>query len=567
MTARWPSNQSPAWRYGGIVLLLAAAGATALFVGRGPKPLKAASDRRLFEEGPKGLQGTLTEAFGRGRLVLSYQTIQGQREDLRLDGIQGRLEEDENLWHVQAPRADRQGGRWTLAGPLALEATGGGNRPLGRGSIPTQGPALRWTDGTWEGLGPLAWTDIEGRGQWLVPEGWTRDEAGRIRARGPIRWTALAPGSLRGMEAEAVEGDAGFQSGRLQGVSASFEAGQVQAPETRLEPAWFRWPSGLGFQREDGWRGSASGGRAPRVPAPEAPATLELQDFEARRALPAGSEHLRARGARWVPGGLLLEGDVTWEQPLEEGIGKLAAPRLVLRTSPGDGVPGDLLPGQGRAEGQAVLSWGRRTLGSPRILVDRSKGTWSMEAPVRGSGEQGTFSAGAGRGTARSWAFDGPVAASLFNGGSLTGQRLVWEGETWILTGRPVVWNRLQERLSGPRVVRAGDRVTFPDGLAGQLRAAEGDLSIRADRGESEGDKITLRGHVECDGLGWQVAADSLTVHFGPGRTARLVQARGGVTLRGRMGEGRGESLDVDPTNQSVRWQGRVRGLSEDFGR
>jgi hypothetical protein len=236
-----------------------------------------------------------------------------------------------------------------------------------------------------------------------------------------------------------------------------------------------------------------------------------------------------------------------------------------MRTAEGAGLPADLAVGQARAEGQALLTWGARSLGSPRILADRAKRTWTLEAPVNGRSREGAFSAGAGRGNARAWTFDGPIQATLFNGGTLQGAQLRWEGEAWILTGRPAVWHRLQERLSGPRVVRAGERVEFPDGLAGQVQASAGDLFLRADHGESTADRITLRGHVECEGLGWQVGADLLTVQFGPGRVVRNLQARGGVSLRGRMGEGRGEALTVDPASQQVVWQGRVRGLSEDL--
>ena len=236
-----------------------------------------------------------------------------------------------------------------------------------------------------------------------------------------------------------------------------------------------------------------------------------------------------------------------------------------MRNAAGGEFPPELGVGQAWAEGQALLTWGKRTLGSPRIRVDRARRTWSLDTPVHGRGEEGSFSAGGGQGGVKAWSFEGPVLASLFNGGTLRGQRLVWEGETWNLTGRPAVWTRLRERLSGPRVLRTGDHVVFPDGLVGLLQAAEGDLSLRAEHGESEGERITLRGHVECDGLGWQVAAESLTVELGAGRVVKRIQARGGVTLRGRMGEGRGQALDVDPANQQVKWQGRVKGLSEDL--
>jgi hypothetical protein len=563
----WPSNQSALWRYGGLGLAAAALGLTALMVGRGPRPLRPSEDRGLFGTAPRGLRGTLTEAFGRGRLVVDYGSVEGQREDLRLRDVAGRLEEDAALWTVAAPEATRRGGEWTLLGPVRLEALGPGNARLGRGAISVAGPALAWAGGEWRGLGPLTWMDMAGRGTWEVPAGWRRDREGRILAAGPILWKPLVPSNLLGLSAERAEATPGFLAASLDGVVATFEDGQVRSPRSWLDPAWISWPDGLDFQRKDGWAGKAARGRAPRPEEDGAPRSLEVREVEASRAVPGGTERIRARGARWTPEGLLLEGEVTWEQPLEGSSTKLVAPRLVMRDALGPALPPDLAPGQARAEGQATLTWGRRVLGSPRILVDRARRTWSMEAPVLGRGEQGTFTAGAGRGGARAWTFEGPVVASLFNGGVLRGLRLAWEGETWTLSGRPAVFERLRERLGGPRVVRSGERITFPEGMTGRLRAVEGDLAIQADHAESEGDRIVLRGQVECDGLGWQVSADSLTVLFGPGHVARQVQARGAVTLRGRMGEGRGESLEVDPVNQQARWQGRVRGLSEDLGR
>jgi hypothetical protein len=152
------------------------------------------------------------------------------------------------------------------------------------------------------------------------------------------------------------------------------------------------------------------------------------------------------------------------------------------------------------------------------------------------------------------------VQVNLFAGGSLRGIRLVWEDALWTLTGRPAAWSRLRERLSGPRIVRKGDTVSFPEGLNGTLAAADGDLFLRAERGQSEGQKILLSGGVECQGQGWRLAADSVSVTVGPDRTVKLIQAQGAVTLRGRLGEGQGEALDLEPGTQTVRWQGRVRG-------
>lgn len=567
MSAFRPSNQSPIWRFAGFGLILATLGLTALFVGRGSRPLQASRDRSLFDAGPRGLRGTLTESFGKGRLVLAYASIQGQREDLRLDEIHGRLEEDAALWLVDAPRADRKGEDWTLSGPLTLEAQGKGDSPLGLGAMKSPGPALRWSAGTWRGLSALEWTDLAGGGTWFIPSGWSRNPDGELAARGPVRWSPREPGALQGLEAQSLRASPGFLTGTLENVLATFQDGSIRARHSTLDPGWIRWPEALSFERSDGWKGQASGGQAPRPQGGQGLFRLELRDFLAERSLPKGTERLKALGTRWTPEGLQLEGSVTWEQPLQEINAKLVAPRLLIRNAPGGELPEALGVGQAWAVGEAVLTWGKRSLSSPLIRVDRNRKSWALDAPVHGRGEEGSFTAGAGRGEGRGWTFEGPVQASLANGGVLQGQRLLWEEDAWTFSGRPVVWTRFRERLTGARVLRKGERVEFPEGLAGQLQAAEGDLALRADWGESQGDRILLRGHVSCEGLGWQVGAETLTVHFGAGRVMKRIQARGGVTLRGRMGEGRGEALDVDPASQEVRWQGRVKGLSEDLAK
>jgi hypothetical protein len=438
---------------------------------------------------------------------------------------------------------------------------------LGKGRVEDAGPALRWAGGEWEGLAPLRWEALEGstRGIWNLPAGWHREAEGRFRVdRGPVRWQApaqgAAPATLQAMEADRLWAMPGFQTGHLEGVKARLTEGSLQASVADLTPDTVTWPGPLAFERADGWHGDAKGGVAPR-PAPGATfQQVELRTFRARRALPTGEERLATDGARWTPAGLRLEGSVVWDQPMDGQRLVLRAPRVLMREGPGRDLPESLPVGYAVAEGQALLTWGRRNLASPRILVERATRRWKLQAPVLGRGEDGTFSGGAGQGDPRSWTIEGPVQVNLFSGGSLRGARLVWEDTLWTLTGRPATWARLRERLSGPRILRKGETVSFPEGLSGTLAAADGDLFLRAERGQSEGQKILLSGGVECQGQGWRLVADAVTVTVGPDRTAKLIQAQGAVTLRGRLGEGQGEALDLEPGSQSVKWQGRVRG-------
>lgn len=428
------------------------------------------------------------------------------------------------------------------------------------------GPALQWEDGQWRGLAPLIWRDLEGqgRGTWHIPAGWVRRADGRLQVlQGPVVWEALEPGPLRRLVAQRLELGLGLQSGRLDVIEAEVAGGRLQAGAADIAPDRLTWHPPLAFQREDGWKGQADSGQAPR-PTPGATLqALELAGFRAQRSTSEGMERLEARGARWTPAGLRLEGSVRWEQPLDGQRLTLQAPRVLSREGAGADLPKDLPLGESRAEGHPVLAWSGRSLSSPRMSARRSNRSWSMEAPVLGRSELGTFTAGAGGGSPRRWAFAGPVRAHLVNGGELRGDRLVWEAEVWTFLGRPATWTRVRERIAAPRIVRQSGRVVFPEGLNGALAGPEGDVLVRADQGEGLAGTFLLQGRVECRGLGWRLNADRISVTLGPGNTVKLLDARGAVTLRGRMGEGWGEALVLDPVQRSATWSGRVRGLAE----
>jgi hypothetical protein len=570
-----PPARHPLWRVLGWVLAAGTLGFTLqnLTGSRDGMPGRVAGGDPLFGEGTKGTLGTLTEQLGANRMVLSYKTIEGSDEDLQLEQVIGHLDEAAGQWRLLSPRARRQVGVWTLQGPMDLTmAAPGSPTLLGQGRMEGEGPALRWTGGTWDGLAPLRWESLAGssRGVWNLPQGWRREPDGALRVdRGPVRWQAPEDGAiptLKAMEAERLLATPGFQTGHMEGVKAQLSEGALQASVADLTPDTITWPGPLSFQRADGWQGDAQGGVAPR-PAPGAGfQRVELREFRAHRRGAAGEEQLRADGVRWTPAGLRLEGSVVWDQPLEGLRLALRAPRVLMREGPGEDLPANLPVGFAVAEGQPLLTWGLRSLSSPRMQVDRATRRWRLQGPVLGRGEDGTFSGGAGLGDPRAWTIDGPVQVDLFAGGSLRGAKLLWEDTVWTLTGRPATWSRLRERLSGPRIVRKAGIVAFPEGLSGSLAAPDGDLFLRAERGQSEVQKVLLSGGVECQGQGWRLAAESVVITLGADRSVKVVQAQGAVSLRGRLGEGQGEALELEPGPQTVKWQGRVRGKGASSG-
>lgn len=565
-----PSNQDPRWRWMGWSLLAATSGLTLYWMLAGPKTLGPSSGAGdVFQPGVSGTYGTLTEMHGLSRMVLRYQTVAGQEEDLRLSGVQGELEEPALRWDLRSPKARRLAGAWTLEGPLDLQAKDAQGRPTGRGRQDQEGPALRFEEGRWTGLQPLRWDSLQGTGQgtWHLPAGWSREADGRMRVdRGPVTWDAATPGALRSLEAQSLQATPGFDEGKLGQTMARLSDGEVTSELAELTPEAILWTAPLHFRRTDGWIGKAEGGRAPRPAPGQGLSQVELRDFQARRAGTEGEELLSTEGVRWTTAGLRLEGRVLWEQPLDGQRLRLTGPRVLIRDGLGPDLPADLPVGQARAEGQPLLTWGRRSLGSPRMDLVRATRQWSLQAPVTGRAEEGSFSAGAGRGNPRAWTFEGPVSVSFVNGGNLRGASLLWEDARWTLLGRPAVWSRMRERLQGNRLVRQGDHLDFPEGLSGTLAAPEGDLSLRAGKGESDAAEVRLTGGVECSGDGWRLLADRVILRLGPGRVVQTILAEGKVSLRGRLGEGQGEALEMEPGSRKVKWQGRVRGVGSTGG-
>ncbi len=553
---------------GGTVL-----GTAGFFIHR-PKAIRAGTGGEAFEGRGMGRFGRVVEQLDRSTFTLEYDTIRGDDRELQAEGIRGLVAEEQVHWKLVCPQATRTGSTWLLYGPLTVEAREArSQRLVGKGRMERSGPVLQWEKGVWQGLGDMVWEDLEGqgRGRWDLPAGWRRGLDGRFNVdRGPVRWEALPGNALKGMTAQKMSVLLGLDDALLEGVQSRLEGGEVDTARAIMDAKDMRWEAPIRFRRDDGWRGEAASGWAPRPLPGETLRRMEFKDVTAHRDVPLGEERLRAGGTRWTPEGLRVEGDVRWTMPAEGG-GKesqmleLRTPRLLLRSAPGqEDLPESLPIGDAWAEGTAVLIWGARSLSSPRLEARKVDRSWVVNAPSYGKAEQGTFSAGRGHGKPGRWEFEGPVTAQLVRGGgSVRGGKLVWENEVWTFSGRPVTYTSARERLSGPRMVRKGDQVLFPDGLSGALMSPEGDLTVRADQGERRTNAMELLGRVGCVATGWRLDADRVQVSLGAGQAVERVEATGHVALTGNMGEGQGHRLVLDLQARKVWWEGRVRGTSE----
>lgn len=565
----FPGNRDARWRIAGWACIGGALAFTGVFMLQGPRRLKGQTAAGLFDPGMAGTRGTLSEAMGSGRMVLNYQTLEGNDEDLRLKEVTGQLLDSTGRWHLKAPSARRVDQAWTLDGPLDLDLVDGQGAQLGHGRMENQGGAMGWKDAVWTGLQPLVWISSQGAssGEWHLPSGWQRMEDGRfVVNEGGVRWIAAGGGTLKSMDAAKLWATPGFAEGHLEQAVAHLQGGEIHASTADLDPQTITWPSPLSFTRDDGWRGTAAGGVAPRPLPGEAFQRVELRVFHAQRQGAEGAESLDAGGARWTPAGLRLEGSVLWSQTYQGAPLKLQGPIVLIRNGPGDDLPKELPIGHALADGHPVLTWGSRSLTAPRMDMDRATRRWKLDAPVMGRGADGTFSGSIAEGTPAAWSVAGPVNLALTNGGQLRGSQLLWEAGAWTLKGNPATWTRLRERLSGPRILRSGDTMDFPEGLQGAEAGPDGDLTLRAGQGHGDDVSLQLSGGVSCSGPGWRVDAPLVTVQFGPGHVVKAIHASGGAALKGRYGEGKGQALDLDLPAGSpavVRWQGRVSGTGE----
>ena len=83
---------------------------------------------------------------------------------------------------------------------------------------------------------------------------------------------------------------------------------------------------------------------------------------------------------------------ITLQFALDRNIDAAALDVQSAMTTAGKDLPDNLPVGHAVAEGQALLTWGKRSLSSPRMEAERATRRWRLQAPVYGRSEDGTFS-------------------------------------------------------------------------------------------------------------------------------------------------------------------------------
>ena len=567
------SARNPLWRVLGLAGILVTSWASPPSTSSaGPGPCSPTDDAGVLAgAGTQGRFGTVTEPLGDGpvRPVLRNHH-RARRRTCSCRRSTGQLQEPQTTWNMDSPSARKAEGVWTLFGPMDLDAVSPGRqRPAGQrhhqrpGPGPGLGPGRLARPGApgvgrppGQRPGPLEPAARAGTGAWMANSWWTR-----ARCAG---WPP-SPGAVKTMDAQRMWAALGFKEGHLEDVHRP--AGRA----ARSRPRWWTSsrPGSAGpprspSARDDGWHGTAVRRPGPPAPGRRPFEKMEFSDFRAQRAIPGGTESVQLQGrpvdpGRAAPGG----GRAPGAAPGRATGCCCRRPGCSSATRPGPDLPGRSCPvGETWAEAQAVLSWGNRSLTSPRIegapedppVADPGPGPgprarWAPSAPARaGATRPG------GPSTAPSW----PTSAT-----APRPRPTPWSGRTtgYTLTGRPVTVTRFRERLTGPRSgAHRATLLEFPAGLAGALAALDGDINLQADRGRALRDRHQPGRPGGVPGAGLELASGPYLGNAGAREHGETGEADGAVFLRGRMGEGRGDTLYLDPNQKTANWIGPGQG-------
>lgn len=569
------SVKNPIWLILGIMIISSTLLTTAFFLMRTSKSIEAINIVETI--GDNGRFGVLTERLGKkDTLTLSYESILGNQNNIELRGIKGQLKIKEDLtsWEMQFPFAKKTNNNWILYGPLSLISIDNNNNKLSDGHMNTKGQALSWYKNVWYGLSPIIWNSLQGvgRGTWFLPQGWYKDSGGKLVVESnPIRWVAQPNNHIISMDATKMWSAFEFQEGHLENVTTTLIDGILKTNVVNISKEFISWPNTVSFTRDDGWCGSANSGTAPVSPKGNV-TLIELTNFIAKKTANNNIDNICANLVKWNQSGLILEGDVKFEQQSNNDLVTLKAPIVFQRNKSGDSIPSYVPKGEIWAEPNAELYWGNIHLSSPKIAVIRRTHNWYMTAPIHGNwGADCTFSSGCGHGNSNSGKFDGPIIANFGDGFVASGDSLLCTNRNnIILSGSPVIIERSCENFSCRRLIRKDNILEFPENVSAKLIAIDQNISINARNGIAKKSFIVFHGGVKCCGDNWKLIAERISIFLNDNHLVQQIKAEGCVSLfgqiedkrgnlfNGRVGESKGNAVMIDFNKKTINWFGSV---------
>lgn len=550
-------------------LLILVIGLTPFFV-KNIKSVDKSITFKNYREGVEGKTGTLRETYENRQITLAYDSISTRSSEILIKPARITFEDQSGKWFIEGSSAIRRSDEWTIFGPIKLSFRNLNDALIGEGLAQGDIPCLIWSRGVWKGLVPVKWTSLSGlfQGQWALPAGWVRRSSGVFESQlAPITFLARDnnKNSLKSLKADAVITTPNLDEILLMQIQSNLLSGQLTTSKAAVTNGEISFPTKVSFIRKNELILNSDNALYSES---ESSSKLGLSNVRGSKLEANAAESIRSESAFIFPDLSRFIGNVEFNRSEGSNRTIIRSPDIFMRERQGASYPTDIQPDEVFSPQSTEIILNDLKFISQTLRFNRRSLTWSLGPTVRGEGKDGTYLGGAASGNRDLWTIQGPVKYELNNNeGVLSGTLLRGSKLQWTLSGDPIIWRRDSDTITTSKIIKNTSLIKFPEPLRGTFLEQKGRITVDAASGSYENNRMLLGGPIVLNGLGWSCNARGASIVFDQSRKISVIRLEGEVVLRGKLGEGSGDRLEITPNPKdktyTIYWQGRVRGSNK----
>ena len=525
---------------------------------------------KSYTEGIEGKTGTLKETYENRQITLAYDSISTRTSQIFIKPARVTFEDQSGKWFIEGSSAIRRDDQWTIYGPLYVSFKDSNNILIGEGLANEDTPCLLWSRGSWQGLVPIKWSSRPGLfgGLWTLPKGWIRRSNGAFESQAsPTTFLAKDDGQskLKSLQADVITTTEDLNEIFLMRIRSTLLLGNLETSKATVTDNEINFPTTVSFERKKELMLKSD--NAHYIDR-ELSSILSLNNVNGSRFENNITETVRSDHASIFIDISRFNGNVEWNRIDGSSTAKITSPDIYIRERQGSSYPSDVQPNEIFSPKSTEVTLNDIKFSSETLRFNKRDFIWSLGPTVRGKSKDGIYSGGTASGNRDSWKMQGPIKYELLNNqGVLLGAFLTGTKLQWTLSGEPVLWRRGSDLITTANITKNGSLIKFPGQLRGVFREQKGDITVDASSGLFENNVMQLDGPIVLNGLGWSCNARKASITFDTSRKISIIRLEGEVALRGGLGEGTGDRLEIVPKpgdkTYTIHWEGRVRGTNK----
>lgn len=523
-----------------------------------------------YTEGIEGKSGNLRETYEDRQITLSYDSISTRSTEIFIKPARITFEDQSGKWFIEGASAVRKNGQWIIFSPLTISFRTSNNFPIGEGLVSDSTACLLWARGEWQGLTPIFWKSRSSflGGVWIIPKGWIRRLDGSFESKmSPVTFQANEKNmsKIESLQAESISSSSNINEIFLTRIQATVFSGTIRTSRAVIINNEINFPTEIAYDRNNELS-LRSDHATYRDTGPSS--TLVLSNVRGSRIQNKINETVRSDMSTIYPDLSRYSGHVEWARFDGSNITKIKSPDIYIRERTGASQPNDLEPDELLSPDSTEVIFNDLKFVSKTLRLNKKNMTWSMGPVIRGENKDGIYMGKLASGDRDVWKMQGPIKYELNNNqGALAANQLIANKFQWTMSGQPIRWEREKDVILTSTINKLGDLIKFPSQLQGTFHAPQGDIVVDASGGFFESNILRLGGPILVNGLGWSCSAPKASIGFDNFRRISNIKLEGGVSLKGSLGEGEGERLEItlkpNDKTYTIHWQGRVRGANK----